>query len=241
MTWPPTKKLVKNIPDDLAHVLDRMLKKRVADRPQSAQEVLKELADRPLIAVPVAGVEDAGERAGEGTHLRPAWCERLATPQTLRPRGTSPAVNVGDAAMAQYAASAQEQPAPAKTVKTAARSKPAPPAFSKDWFNQQLGRPYVLYPLCALMICGSRSCGCSFGEPVRLDRREPEPIPRDVRCAAGCEGPGSDRRQAIRVPANPEGKYAFPAGPPFAHLQQGRLRASDARSSKSRPSTTSSR
>ena len=31
-----------------------MLKKRVADRPQSAQEVLKELADRPLVAVPIA-------------------------------------------------------------------------------------------------------------------------------------------------------------------------------------------
>ena len=52
-----TRKLVKGIPDDLAHVLDHMLKKHVADRPQSAQEVLAELADRPLIAVPIAGVE----------------------------------------------------------------------------------------------------------------------------------------------------------------------------------------
>ncbi len=62
---PSTKKLVKNLPDDLAHVLDRMLKKHVADRPQSAQEVLQDLADRPLVAVPVVGMSDDAE-VGEG-------------------------------------------------------------------------------------------------------------------------------------------------------------------------------
>ena len=35
------------------HVIDRMLNKQVSERPQSAKEVLDELADRPLVLVPV--------------------------------------------------------------------------------------------------------------------------------------------------------------------------------------------
>src|SRR4029079_3290162 len=91
----PTAKLVKNIPGALAHVLDRMLKKRVADRPQSAQEVLKELEDRPLIAVPVAGVETSEGGSPEDRHLAPAVVRTLATPQTFSPRGTSPDAGLG--------------------------------------------------------------------------------------------------------------------------------------------------
>jgi serine/threonine protein kinase/formylglycine-generating enzyme required for sulfatase activity len=155
----PTKKLVKNIPDDLAHVLDRMLKKRVADRPQSAQEVLKELADRPLIAVPIAGIEDA-DGASAAAPLAPGVVRTISAPQTFTPRGTSPAMNLGDAAAPQFAATNK----PARPAKAAAGPvKPAPPRFSKDWFNQQLGKPYVLYPLCAVIALVALLV--SFGNP----------------------------------------------------------------------------
>src|SRR5262245_35261301 len=153
---PPTKKLVKNLPDDLAHVLDRMLKKRVADRAQSAQEVLKELADKPLVAVPISGAtedEDAGA-AGRHVTMAPAVVRTLAsqTPQSVLP------------AIAGAAAGAAPTPLERTTTdKKSSRSaksapvgrKPAPQTFSKDWWNQQLGKPYVLYPLCAVIMLGA--------------------------------------------------------------------------------------
>jgi serine/threonine protein kinase/formylglycine-generating enzyme required for sulfatase activity len=200
-----TKKLVKNIPDDLAHVLDRMLKKRVADRPQSAQEVLKELADRPLIAVPIAGVEDAGEGAADDRHLAPGVVRTISAPQTFTPRGASPAVNVGGASTPQHAASGKTA-RPAKAATSSA--KPAPPRYSKDWFNQQLGRPYVLYPLCAVILLGALlfSFGNPFGGP---SAPAVVPVTFDVQPdAKGLEVMAGK----VRVPAKPDGKYPFPPG-----------------------------
>ena len=44
-----------------------------------------------------------------------------------------------------------------------AAATPTYPKYSKDWWNQQLGRPYVLYPLCALIIL--LALFFSFGNP----------------------------------------------------------------------------
>ena len=150
-----TRKLVKGLPDDLAHVLDHMLKKRVADRPQSAQEVLSELADRPLVAVPIASVTDDDDAAASGQRpLSPAVVRTLAAPQTVLPSGTNPSVGT-PAAAATLQQSFPSQKVGRKPTATSTTGKPAAPRFSKDWFNQQLGRPYVLYPLCAAIILGA--------------------------------------------------------------------------------------
>jgi serine/threonine protein kinase/formylglycine-generating enzyme required for sulfatase activity len=166
---PPARKLVRGIPDDLAHVLDQMLKKRAGDRPQSAQAVLKELADRPLLAVPLAGMTDEESTpASEPPPLAPAVVRRLAEQQTVTPYGAV----VGERPQPEFVVPALAGPdrlqaelrtAPRTSTKkgwaanktSAATSKPAPPRFSKDWFNQQLGRPWVLYPLCALILAGA--------------------------------------------------------------------------------------
>ncbi|HVT30594.1 MAG TPA: bifunctional serine/threonine-protein kinase/formylglycine-generating enzyme family protein, partial [Lacipirellulaceae bacterium] len=148
-----THKLVKGIPDDLAHVLDHMLKKHVADRPQSVQEVISELVDRPLIAVPVAGAETEEGDAAEQGPAGAAVVRTLATPQMLTPRGANPVASAGDLAKPRSAAAAKSAGAAKSSNPTTA--KPAPARFSKDWFNQELGRPYVLYPLCAAMIIGA--------------------------------------------------------------------------------------
>lgn len=159
---PPLKKLVKNVPDDLAHVLDHMLKKRVDDRPQSAHEVLKELADRPLVAVPVAGMEEAAAGDNANRPLAPGVVRTISAPQTVTPRGMSPAVNLGDSPLPQHVSTAKAATRGAKKTQPAS-GKPAAKPFSKDWFNQQLGRPYVLYPLCALIILAA--LWVSFGNP----------------------------------------------------------------------------
>lgn len=152
------RSLVKGIPDDLAAVLDRMLKKRVSERPQSAQEILKELADRPLVPVPVpnAGEEGGAARAAEGSFA--PGVVRTISPgqQTVLPasmKSSAPA-GVGSTSSATAAVRHPAKAAGAKsTAKTAAKS--TAPAFSKDWFNEQLGRPYVLYPLCAAILLGA--------------------------------------------------------------------------------------
>ena len=147
-----TKKLVKGIPDDLAHVLDRMLKKRVAERAQTAQEVLKELADRPLVPVPVAGGTDeevaaVARSAARSRHSR----ETLAPGQqtVLPPSGR------GAAAVAAVSSAAGKREARRRSRPASRRQSRPLPKYSKDWFNQQLGRPYVLYPLCAAILLGA--------------------------------------------------------------------------------------
>jgi serine/threonine-protein kinase len=219
---PPTKKLVKHIPDDLANVLDRMLKKRVADRPQSAQEVLKQLEDKPLIAVPVAGVEESALAGEENRHYAPGVVRTLAGGQTVSPRGMNPAVAPIDPGMPLKSASP-------KTAKPARGKKAAPARFSKDWWNLQLGRWYVLYPLCALMILSALYV--VFGNPFEAPpaaqpAQQVKQVPLSPKPAApatpalipvtfvatpdanGLEVIAGD----IRVPANKEGKYAFAAG-----------------------------
>jgi len=154
------RSLVKGIPDDLAAVLDRMLKKRVEDRPQSAQEILKELADRPLVPVPVpnAGDEGAAAQRPEGSFA--PGVVRTISPgqQTVLPpsakAGAAATAGVGSSSGVTASVKHSAKAAGAKAAsKTAVKS--TAPAFSKDWFNEQLGRPYVLYPLCAAILLGA--------------------------------------------------------------------------------------
>ncbi len=146
-----TKKLVPGIPDDLAHVLDRMLKKRVSERAQTAQEVLKELADRPLVPVSITGMDDESPASTPDRPRMPGVVKTLSPGQqtTLPP-------SMG-AVTADVSTATGQRPADRKraTKTTAANSKPTAPKYSKDWFNQQLGRPYVLYPLCAAILLGA--------------------------------------------------------------------------------------
>jgi formylglycine-generating enzyme required for sulfatase activity/predicted Ser/Thr protein kinase len=146
-----TKKLIKGLPDDLAHVLDRMLKKRVSDRAQTAKEVLKDLADRPLVPVQVAADADEGDQAMQAP-LAPGKVRTLAPGQQPV---VPPSASSGTAPGAAIAAASPPAGAKAAPKSIPGKAKPAAPAFSKDWWNQQLGRPYVLYPLCALILLGA--------------------------------------------------------------------------------------
>lgn len=148
---PPAKKLVKGIPDDLAHVLDRMLKKRVADRAQTAQDVLKELADRPLVPVQVATDSEEADQPASSEPLLPGKVRVLAA-------GQQPAIPSAAGANASSTPPGTQSPLSATSSGSKAapkKARPTAPTFSKDWFNQQLGRPYVLYPLCALILLGA--------------------------------------------------------------------------------------
>ncbi len=196
-----------------------MLKKRVADRPQSAQEVLKDLADRPLIAVPIAGVETDTAVNPEQHIGGPAIVRTLATPQTVLPRGKSPLTSVGDQATGRSPAAAKSASA-AKMAKTGVRP---PERFSKDWFNQQLGRPYVLYPLCGVIILGTLwfSFGRSSGGPPAKSAaaKKPEPPKPIVLATISVKfdaGPDSSSLEVaegeVKQQPTADGKYALQPG-----------------------------
>ncbi|MGD9635445.1 MAG: SUMF1/EgtB/PvdO family nonheme iron enzyme [Pirellulales bacterium] len=203
------KKLVKGIPDDLANVLDRMLKKRVEERAQTAQEILKELADRPLVPVPVPNAGEEGAAAMPDAPLAPGVVRTLAPgqqtvlPPLVKAAPAAPAVATAQVATAPVTVKRSTKPAAAATTKSPA--KPSAPKFSKDWFNEQLGRPYVLYPLCAAIMLGA--VWFTF---FRGGASVP-PIP--VTFAVDPDGAnlvvveGENNLQA-----SPEGTYAFAAG-----------------------------
>lgn len=222
---PSTKKLIKNIPDDLANVLDHMLKKRVADRPQSAHAVLKELADKPLVAVPIEGIAE-GAAAEANRDYGPAVVRTISEPQALTPRGPSPAVGIGDPAMPRYGTPTAAAKPVATGKQAKASAKPVPPRFSKDWWNYQIGKPYILYPLCALIILGALlfSFGNPFAgagkaiapvakkeEPKTTTPETPSVIPVSFTVkpdAKGFEVIDGDKS----VTATPDGKYSFTPG-----------------------------
>ena len=130
---PSTRKLVKGLPDDLAHVLDRMLKKRVAERAQTAQEVLRELADRPLVPVPVASADEESSAPAPERPLAPGAVRTLAPgQQTVLPPGASPAAAAAGAAPPRLhrrfpAENALRRPAPRRRSRRPKR-RPRPSA-----------------------------------------------------------------------------------------------------------------
>jgi len=206
---PSTRQLVKGIPDDLACVLDRMLKKHVADRPQSAQEVLKALADRPIVPVPLVGVvqEDAAKSRGERPVI-PATVRILSAPQTsLLPQGASPA-GCGEEATSPTDSTVLRRTA-VRATKPGKIATSATPRFSKDWWNQQLGRPSILYPLCTLILLGALWFSFRFNASSEVTETfipvtfhvEPD--------AAGFQIFEGDKV----VTATAEGTYPFTAGP----------------------------
>jgi serine/threonine-protein kinase len=97
---PPVKELDPNVPDDIAAVIDGLLAKRVDQRPQSANEIVKLLDDRPLVRVEVktqaqqlptrtpfaAAVREIGETPSRSAHPS-ANSSRLASQSVRRPSG----------------------------------------------------------------------------------------------------------------------------------------------------------
>ena len=98
--------------------------------------------------------DECGTRAQPAAWLR-ASCGRWQRSAASRvAAGASPAVGAAaPAAPAQRPAADKK----ASSVRKAGgrAGKLAHPRFSKDWWNQQLGRPYVLYPLCAVILLGA--------------------------------------------------------------------------------------
>ncbi len=156
----PISQLVKNLPEDLAGVLDAMLRKRVADRPQSAQAVLDDLVDRPLLSVPVTDSElDSNQH-------------RSNDPVPTRVREVAPMVK----AQFESTASATVTPPATSTIRKAkAKPRQASRPFSRVWVNQKLSNPFVLCSLCVTISLAAVGMGLA-PSAVRPANRPEQPV-----------------------------------------------------------------
>ncbi len=143
----PVQEIVPSCPSDLAGVIDDLLNKRVDERPESAQDVLSRLADKPLVAVPVPSLptDDAV----------PA-IDSMIPGQDVRLREWSP---LPPAKLAHRAQKAPGRARPAQGKKKIASTGNRQP---KDKINQFLSRPYVLWPLCAALLLIALMAGRSL-------------------------------------------------------------------------------
>ena len=88
----PMKEIAPEIPNDLARVIDQLLKKSVEDRPQDAAAVLKLLDDAPLVPVQVPEVATKVAAASDVSAMLPTKAVKLPTAVRTRPsRKVTPA------------------------------------------------------------------------------------------------------------------------------------------------------
>ena len=133
---PPVKQLCPNTPDDLAEVIDQLLSKNVADRPQSVAAVLEQLSEQAFIPVIV---KDAV----------PSISPTPVAPPPPASREMAAGVSTSHGSTATRGRQTKS-----KTAAAAATVKP-----SKGKLNDFLEKPYVLWPLCASILIGALFVG----------------------------------------------------------------------------------
>ncbi len=153
---PKTGELIKSVPADLAKTIDAMLQKQVRQRPVDASEAIAMLNEQVVVAV----------------QAMPA-----APPPTDRPTGILPtSVKHIDPLRANSDPSGPRSaagiPSSAATRDNAGVKKAAAESMSsRDRLNRTLEKPYVLYPLCALLLIGALGLGLL----LRSDEQEDAP------------------------------------------------------------------
>ncbi|MBL8795032.1 MAG: tetratricopeptide repeat protein [Planctomycetia bacterium] len=147
---PAAGELVPGLPPDLARVIDQLTAKEAGQRYASAAAALQDLEDRPLVLVeppPSASATAAGSLIGgavgdaEDGSTQPTISLPADFRNPLPPKPTPPTP-----------APAPFRPPPPARPAGASRTVPEPKPFSKDWINLKLKNPWILYPLCALIL-----------------------------------------------------------------------------------------
>lgn len=159
----PVKQLCPGVPDDLANVIDQLLSKNVSDRPASAKEVLGMLSEQAFIPVMVG--PSASKVSDVTGTMKPGVVVKELGERTHQKSG----------------------PDKGNQKKSSARQRPSVavgPKSTKDKVNDFLGKPYVLWPLCAFMLIGAVLIGLGLqgdDQPDPATGEAPQPKMADVR------------------------------------------------------------
>lgn len=134
---PPVREIIKGLPEDLARVIDRLLKKKVQERYSSAREALRDLEDKPLVLVDPVPPKTAGKAAAPtGPAVVPIGQQPIQPPRPAAPPPRAPS----------------RPAAPRPAVPRPAAAGPGPKPWSREWLNKQLEKKPVLYTVLALII-----------------------------------------------------------------------------------------
>jgi len=147
---PPAGDSVAGLPLDLARVIDQLTAKEAGQRYANAAAALKDLEDRPIVLVeppPSASATAAGTISGSGVGAGPdigSTQPTISLPADFR----NPLTPTPPAAVAPF----RPQPAARAGSWAANAAAPGPKPFTQDWINLKLKNPWVLYPLCAVIL-----------------------------------------------------------------------------------------
>lgn len=129
----PVEQLVRGIPSDLANVINRAINKRVDERFHSAQEAL-DLLD-----------QDAGmDSVFVLDHVE--LPEPIVQPERRERR------HVSVPASGAQSKPARKESAHRSSNRTSSKPVAVHPQWSKEWINQKLEKPYVLYPVIGMIL-----------------------------------------------------------------------------------------
>lgn len=145
------KQIAAKVPDDLARVIDQLLKKSVEDRPQSAAKVLKLLDDAPLVPVKVPVQVSPASKKENVKAILPTNAVKLRDSNTK------------------------------KKVTRDSKNKNTKPVGKKT-LNDKLGKPYVLWPICAAILATAFFVGLHLkGKGKEVAEVEPPAKPDPVK------------------------------------------------------------
>src|SRR5690606_25783792 len=100
-------------------------------------------ADRPLVLLPLTSTSEEVAPTETRAGFAPAVVKVLSAPQSTASPNKLPS------------ASATIDKPSNTTKKATTNTKRPSERYTKNWFNRQLSRPYILYPLCAVMVLGA--------------------------------------------------------------------------------------
>jgi len=130
---PATRDVVPGAPADLSRVIDRLLAKPVNQRYRTAGEALEDLEAKPLVPVeidmPLVEEPPAVTSRSMQPRLEPVAPPAFPKVEAGCPTDREPLAQAADAS--SY------------------------PRWSRQWINQKLEKPWVLYPLCLAIIAGT--------------------------------------------------------------------------------------
>jgi|GEM_PF-4832943 len=147
---PSPRVMVPNLPEDLATVLERMLKKKVEDRPASAQEVLDMLSATESEPIPAALLAMGTPVDGDGSS------DAIQKTSDWGAHGQNGQKDLVDEPSARPAVSARPSSKP--TAKKRDKAVPirhegdGPKRWSRAWFDIQFKKPYILWPFAVFIL-----------------------------------------------------------------------------------------
>lgn len=136
-SFPAASQLVKSLPPSLAQVIDSILQKDVSERLESAAEAATLLGEQSVVPIEVV--------------------------QKVSQHTSSDATALGEQSM--MPASIREIEPPQHVARVQAATAPQVTSSSRARVNQLLEKPYVLYPLCGLILGAALLVGLALRKP----------------------------------------------------------------------------